>query len=77
VRREQDKIIPLVNNFFKMDEIWVDESVLMGYNVSIVHKQKAVKGRVDAKSPFREPRLVEWGTGRGVRTWSRSCAGDR
>mgnify|MGYP006898701445 CR=1 FL=1 len=48
----------------KKNEILVDESALMGYNVSIVHKQKAVKGRVDTESPFREPRLVEWGTER-------------
>jgi len=25
-------------------------------------KQKAVKGRVGIRSPFREPRVVEWGT---------------
>ena len=74
---QSDIITPLTHKNFKTSEILVDESVLMGYNVSIVHIQKALKGRVVIVSPFREPRLVEWGTDRDARTWSRSCAGDR
>jgi hypothetical protein len=59
---QSDKGMPWTHEIFKNREIQVDESVLLGYNVSIVHKQKAVKGRVGIHSPFREPRLVEWGT---------------
>ena len=59
---QSDKGIPGTHKIFKNCEILVDESGLLGYNVSIVHKQKAVKGRVGVRSPFREPRLVEWGT---------------
>ena len=40
----------------------VDETSLLRYNESIAYKHKAVKRRVGCQMPFREPRLVEWGT---------------
>ena len=50
----------------KISEKVVDEITLLRYNEPIVYKNKAVKRRVGCQVPFREPRLVEWGTEEAV-----------
>ena len=47
--------------FDDLSEIFVDESTFFGYNSFNIDSQ-AVKGRVSLQNPFREPRLVRWGT---------------
>ena len=58
-----DNATPGAHKMYKKFEILVDETGLLGYNESIVDKNKAVKRRVGDQVPFREPRNGGMGYG--------------